>query len=64
MAPGDPGIHGKKNMARFFRQSYHIYRMRNGKFITTSVYGGGNSPVTGEGIWQSFDTNANLFDDG
>ncbi|MES1249162.1 MAG: hypothetical protein ABUL46_00685 [Chitinophaga rupis] len=38
--------------------------MRDGKFITTAVYGEGDNYVTEEGIWQSFDEQHKLFDDG
>lgn len=64
MAPGAEQVCGKENVARFFRQSYDQYGMRNGKFITTSVYGDGVEFVTEEGRWESFDVNGKLFDDG
>lgn len=64
MAPGSPQLCGKENAARFFRESYNNYGMRNGKFITTAVYGDGKEYVTEEGLWQSFDADGKLFDDG
>lgn len=64
LAPGATQICGKENVARFFRQSYDHYGMRNGKFTTTAVYGDGIEFVTEEGLWLSFDANGRLFDDG
>lgn len=64
MAPGAPQTCGRENAARFFRVAYDSYGMRNGKFITTAVYGDGKKYVTEEGLWQSFNENGELFDDG
>ena len=38
--------------------------MRNGKFITTAIYGNGKEFVTEEGLWESYDADGNLFDNG
>ncbi|PZR29801.1 MAG: nuclear transport factor 2 family protein [Citrobacter freundii] len=64
LGPGAAQLCGKENAARFFRQSYDEYGMRNGKFTTTAVYGDGIEFVTEEGLWQSFDAGGRLFDDG
>lgn len=64
MAPFAQQQCGKENAARFFRESYDQYGMRNGKFITTAVYGNGSEFVTEEGLWQSFNAKGELFDDG
>ena len=64
MAPNAQKICGRKAAADFFRSAYRDYGLRNGKFITTAVYGDGKDYVTEEGLWQSFDANGNLFDDG
>lgn len=64
MAPNAPQLCGKKAAAEFFRIAYRDYGLRNGKFITTAIYGNGLEYVTEEGLWQSFDSNGNLFDDG
>jgi ketosteroid isomerase-like protein len=64
MAPFAPQVCGRENAITFFRAAYDSYGMRSGKFITTAVYGNGNNFVTEEGLWQSFDTNGKLFDDG
>lgn len=64
LAPNAPEACGRAAVAKFFRDSYRDYGMRNGKFITTAVYGDGHLYVTEEGRWQSFDAKGNLFDDG
>lgn len=64
MAPFAPQACGKENAARFFRAAYDSYGLRNGKFITTAVYGSGEQFVTEEGLWQSFNEKGELFDDG
>ena len=64
MAPFAPQMCGRENITRFFREAYDNYGMRNGKFITTAVYGLGNGYVTEEGLWQSFNAKGELFDDG
>ena len=38
--------------------------MRNGKFVTTAVYDDAVKYVTEEGLWQSFNANGELFDNG
>jgi ketosteroid isomerase-like protein len=64
MAPFAPQTCGRENATQFFRAAYDGYGMRNGKFITTAVYGEGNEYVTEEGLWQSFKAKGELFDDG
>lgn len=64
MAPNAPAMCGKDAPRHFFRVAYHQIGLRDGKFITTAVYGDGNNFVTEEGLWQSFDANHVLFDDG
>jgi ketosteroid isomerase-like protein len=64
MAPFAPQVCGRENAIAFFRAAYDNYGMRNGKFITTAVYGIGKDFVTEEGLWQSFDAAGKLFDDG
>jgi ketosteroid isomerase-like protein len=64
MAPSEPQICGRKTAATFFRTAYNDYGMRNGKFITTAIYGDAIKFVTEEGLWQSFDADGKLFDDG
>jgi|SRR5579859_1374143 len=64
LAPNAPAVCGRQAFAKFFRAGYQDYGMRNGKFITTNVFGDGKEYVTEEGLWQSFDAEGKLFDDG
>lgn len=64
MAPFAPQACGKENAIQFFREAYDNYGLRNGKFITTAIYGNAKDYVTEEGLWQSFDASGKLFDDG
>lgn len=64
MAPGAKQLCGPEAAAAFFKTAYREYGLRNGKFITTAVYGDGIDFVTEEGLWQSFNEKGELFDDG
>jgi len=64
MSPGSTHACGPEEAAKFFSAAYTDYGMRNGKFITTAVYGNGAKYVTEEGLWQSFNAKGELFDDG
>ena len=64
MAPNTPQACGHEEAAKFFRTAYDSYGLRNGKFITTAVYGDAAAYVTEEGLWQSFDAAGKLFDNG
>ncbi|HMJ70876.1 MAG TPA: hypothetical protein VK508_18365 [Cyclobacteriaceae bacterium] len=64
MAPNSPAMCGPEAAAAFFKGGYETYGLRNGKFITTAIYGDGKEFVTEEGFWQSFDAAGKLFDDG
>lgn len=64
MAPFTPQQCGRESAKIFFREAYDNYGMRNGKFITTAVYGDASEYVTEEGLWQSFNEKGELFDDG
>lgn len=64
LAPNAPAMCGRDAAANFFKVAYNEVGLRNGKFITTAVYGDGKEYVTEEGLWQSFDANGKLFDDG
>ena len=64
LPPNSTALCGRAAHAKFFRDSYSDYGMRNGKFITTAIYGDGKEFVTEEGLWQSFDGDGKLFDDG
>jgi ketosteroid isomerase-like protein len=64
LAPNMQPFCGRDAIAKFFRAGYQDYGLRNGKFITTNVYGDGKEYVTEEGLWQSINANGELFDDG
>jgi ketosteroid isomerase-like protein len=64
MAPFAPKACGHEEAVKFFRFAYKDIGLRNGKFITTAVYGNGDDFVTEEGLWQSFNDKGELFDDG
>lgn len=64
MAPFAPQQCGRENAVKFFRDAYDNYGLRNGKFVTTAVYGDASEYVTEEGLWQSFNAKGELFDDG
>jgi len=64
LAPNAPAACGHAAAAQFFRAAYREYGLRNGKFITTNVYGDGTEYVTEEGLWQSVNAKGELFDDG
>ena len=64
LAPDMPPLDGRAGALRFFRLAYENIGLRNGKFITTAVYGDGREYATEEGVWQSFDAHHKLFDNG
>src|SRR5687767_6758870 len=64
LAPNAPPMCGRDAAAEFFRVAYDQFGLRNGKFITTAVYGDGVEYVTEEGRWQSINEKGELFDDG
>jgi ketosteroid isomerase-like protein len=64
MPPNSPALCGPDAAVKFFKLAYNDFGLRNGKFITTLVYGQGTEYVTEEGLWQSFDASGKLFDDG
>jgi len=64
LAPNAPPACGRSAVAEFFRSAYRDYGLRNGRFITTAVYGDGKEYVIEEGLWQSFDSTEKMFDDG
>jgi ketosteroid isomerase-like protein len=64
MAPFAEQVCGRENAIKFFNEAYIKDGLRNGKFFTTAVYGDGKEYVTEEGIYQSFDKNGELLDEG
>jgi ketosteroid isomerase-like protein len=64
MAPNAPAMCGREAASAFFKTAYEEFGLKNGKFITTAVYGDGKEYVTEEGLWQSFNGGGDLIDDG
>ena len=53
MAPNSPAFCGADAPLHFFKLAYNTFGLRNGKFITTQVYGVDENYVVEEGLWQS-----------
>src|SRR3982751_5492920 len=53
LAPNAPAMCGPEAAAQFFKTACDQFGLKNGKFITTAVYGDGKEYVTEEGLWQS-----------
>jgi ketosteroid isomerase-like protein len=64
MPPNASAMCGPDAPLAFFKKAYHDIGLRNGKFITTDVFGDGREFVTEIGFWQSFDATHKMFDDG
>jgi ketosteroid isomerase-like protein len=64
MGPNAPAMCGANAPLEFFKMAYHDFGLRNGKFITQEVFGVGEDYVAEVGLWQSFDANNVLMDDG
>ncbi|MDB5275776.1 MAG: nuclear transport factor 2 family protein [Ferruginibacter sp.] len=64
MPPNTQALCGADAPLEFFRKAYYQIGLRNGKFITTDVYGDGKEFVTEVGFWQSFDASNTIFDNG
>lgn len=64
MAPNSPALCGPDAAIKFFKRAYDKIKLRNGRFITTAVYGDGKEFVTEEGLWQSFYASGTMFDNG
>ena len=64
MLPNAPAMKGHKGGLDFFKMAYNQIGLRKGRFITTAVYGLGDGYVAEEGLWQSFNKNNQLFDNG
>jgi ketosteroid isomerase-like protein len=64
MPPNAAAMCGENAPLEFFRIAYYKIGLRNGRFITTDVFGDGSGFVTEVGTWKSFDANNTLFDNG
>lgn len=64
LVPNAPAMKGHKGALEFFKMAYRKIGLRNGKFITTDVFGDGKEYVAEQGIWQSFNAAGEMFDNG
>jgi ketosteroid isomerase-like protein len=64
MPPDSPALCGPDAALTFYKIAYDQLKLRDGKFITIQVYGAGQDYVVEEGLWQSFDANHVMMDDG
>ncbi|SKC85484.1 YybH family protein [Ohtaekwangia koreensis] len=64
LAPNAPALCGESAPLHFFKIAHDEIGLRNGKFIITQIYGDSKEFVTEEGVWQSFDKNNVMFDQG
>ncbi len=64
MPPNLPAMREAGAPLKFFKMAYNQFGLRNGRFITLNVYGDGENYVTEEGLWESYDTNSILTDNG
>ena len=64
LAPNAPALCGREGIAKFFEDAFESGGVRSGKIATLNIYGDGREFVTEEGLYQVFDVNGNLVDDG
>jgi ketosteroid isomerase-like protein len=63
MAPNAPSLCGPDAAGDFFRRGYNL-GVRNGKFITTDVYGVSEDIVAEIGFWKLYNAGDSEVDDG
>jgi ketosteroid isomerase-like protein len=63
MAPNSKSYYGRKGALEFFKQSY-VHGPRNGRFITTAIYGDGKEYLTEQGETKIMDEKGKITDDG
>ena len=64
LVPNAPTLCGHEGIAKFFKEAYETGGVRSGKITTLNVYGDGREFVTEEGLYQVFDVNGKLVDEG
>lgn len=64
LAPNAPALCGREGIAKFFKDAYETGGVRSGKITTLNVYGDGREFVTEDGLYQVFDANGKLVDEG
>jgi ketosteroid isomerase-like protein len=63
MPPNSPAVCGPGAAAKFFREAYYGFGLRDGKFTIIDIYGSGEY-VTEYGLYESRDAQGNLTDEG
>jgi len=64
MSPNESAICGPDAALKFFRKAYYDYGLRDGRFITKEIFGIGKNYVAETGLWESYDINHLLMDEG
>jgi ketosteroid isomerase-like protein len=64
LMPNAPALCGREGIAKFFKDAFETGGVRSGKITTLNIYGDGREFVTEEGLYQVFDVNGKLVDDG
>ncbi len=64
MVPNGKALNGHKGAYAFYKFAYDNIKLRNGKFVTTNVYGAGDNYVVEEGAFILMDAEGKAFDDG
>ncbi len=64
LVPNAPALCGHEEIAKFYKDAYETGGVRSGKITTLNVYGDGREFVTEEGLYQVFDANGKLVDEG
>jgi ketosteroid isomerase-like protein len=64
MPPNSSALCGEGAPLEFFREAYYLRGVRGGRFITTDIYGDGDSYVTEAGFFQLFDAGGAMIDNG
>jgi len=64
MPPNVSALCGEGAPLEYFRDAYYLRGVRNGRFITTDIYGDGAEFVTEAGFFQLFDAGGVMIDNG
>ncbi|MBS1681287.1 MAG: nuclear transport factor 2 family protein [Bacteroidetes bacterium] len=64
LIPNGATLCGREELAKFFKNAFETGGVRSGKLTTLNVYGDGREYVTEEGLFQVFDANGKLLDEG
>ncbi|WP_374949446.1 YybH family protein [Mucilaginibacter sp.] len=64
LPPNAPAVKGKAALIKDFTSAYTDASIQSVKFTTIQVYGDGSGYTTEEGIWQVFNTQGVIIDQG